>query len=176
MARGPGSPRRLAGRRPEGAALEPGPDGRSSWSSAGGATAFAQLLDEDPAIDALFAASDQIALGALHVANARGSGSQSSSRSSGFDGLPRPRQYTPSLTTVRQPLADMGKLAVQELVAAVDAETGAYEPRAVQLPVELVIGDSAPLPSDPPVAAGTPARSKPARSSRGTGVTASRQS
>ena len=36
----------------------------------------------------------------------------------------------PSLTTVRQPLAELGKLAVHELVAAVDAEAGAYTPRA----------------------------------------------
>ena len=47
------------------AGLEPGPLAVSAWSAAGGASAFAQLLDEDPSIDGLFAASDQIALGAL---------------------------------------------------------------------------------------------------------------
>ena len=157
------------------AGLEPGPMAVSSWSSAGGATAFAQLLDEDPEIDGLFAASDQIALGALHVANARGIRIPEQLAVVGFDGLPETAQFTPSLTTVRQPLADMGMLAVQELLLAVDAETGAYEPRAVQIPVELVVGDSAPLPSDPLATSEPPARSKSARSSRDTGVTASRQ-
>ena len=99
------------------AGLEPGPMAVSSWSSAGGATAFAQLLDEDPEIDGLFAASDQIALGALHVANARGIRIPEQLAVVGFDGLPEAAQYTPSLTTVRQPLADMGMLAVQELLA-----------------------------------------------------------
>jgi len=128
----------------EGAGLEPGPMTTASWSSEGGADAFARLIDEDPAIDGLFCASDQIALGALHVANARGVRIPDQVAVVGFDGLPETRQFTPSLTTVRQPLAELGALAVHELVAAVDAEAGAYTPRAILLPVELIIGDSAP--------------------------------
>jgi DNA-binding LacI/PurR family transcriptional regulator len=116
----------------------------SPWTSAGGADAFARLLDDDPGIDGLFAASDQIALGALHVANARGIRIPEQLAVVGFDGLPEAAQFTPSLTTVRQPLAELGKLAVHELVAALDAETGGYAPRAIQLPVELIVGDSAP--------------------------------
>ena len=73
----------------------------------------------------------------------------------GFDGLDEARQFTPSLTTVRQPLAELGKLAVRELLEAIDAEAGAYTPRAIQLPVELIIGDSAPLAPSP---VGRPAR------------------
>ena len=72
----------------------------------------------------------------------------------GFDGLPEAPQFTPSLTTVRQPLAELGKLAVHELVEAVNAEDGAYTPHAMQLPVELIIGDSAPLASSRVAAAG----------------------
>jgi LacI family transcriptional regulator len=130
-----------------GAGIEPGPMSVSPWSSAGGANAFAQLLDDDPAIDALFCASDQIALGALHVANARGIRIPDQLAVVGFDGLPETPQFTPSLTTVRQPLQELGKLAVHELVEAVNAEAGGYAPRAMQLPVELIIGDSAPLAS-----------------------------
>ncbi len=126
------------------AGLEPGPLAVSPWSSAGGAAAFAQLLDEHPDIDGLFAASDQIALGVLHVANARGVRIPEQLAVVGFDGLPETAQFTPSLTTIRQPLAELGKLAVRELVRAVDAEAGAYEPHALQLPVELIVGDSAP--------------------------------
>ncbi len=127
--------------------LDPGPMAVSTWSSAGGASAFAQLLDEDPTIDGLFAASDQIALGALHVANARGIRIPDQVAVVGFDGLPETAQFSPSLTTVRQPLAELGKLAVRELVEALDAEAGAYEARALQLPVELILGDSAPFPA-----------------------------
>ena len=55
---------------------------------------------------------------------------------------------------MRQPLAELGKLAVHELVEAVDAEAGAYSPHAMQLPVELIIGDSAPLAPSRVAAAG----------------------
>ena len=131
----------------QGAGIEPGPMSISPWSSEGGADAFARLHDEDPGIDGLFCASDQIALGALHVANARGIRIPEQLAVVGFDGLAESRQFTPSLTTVRQPLAELGKLAVRELVEAVDAEAGAYVARAMQLPVELIVGDSAPLAS-----------------------------
>jgi LacI family transcriptional regulator len=127
--------------------LEPGPMAVAPWSSAGGASAFAHILDTDPDIDGLFAASDQIALGALHVANARGIRIPDELAVIGFDGLPEAAQFTPSLTTIRQPLADLGRLAVHELVKAVDAESETYQPHAIQLPVELIPGDSAPLPA-----------------------------
>ncbi len=65
----------------------------------------------------------------------------------GFDGLPEAAQFTPSLTTIRQPLAEIGRLAVRELVAALSAEAGDESVRNVELPTELIIGASAPMPS-----------------------------
>lgn len=129
------------------AGLEPGPMTVASWSSAAGASAFAQILDTDPDIDGVFAASDQIALGALHVANARGIRIPDQLAVVGFDGWPEAAEFTPSLTTIRQPLNELGKLAVHELVKALDAEPEASAPHAIQLPVELIPGDSAPFPS-----------------------------
>lgn len=126
--------------------LQPGPMGVSAWSSAGGASAFAHVLDHDPTVDAVFAASDQIALGVLHVANARGIRVPEVLAVVGFDGLAEAAQFTPSLTTVRQPLAELGKVAVQELVRALASEAG-NEPHAIQLPVELILGASAPMPA-----------------------------
>jgi LacI family transcriptional regulator len=158
------------------AGLEAGPMAVSPWSSAGGATAFAQLLDEHPGIDALFAASDQIALGALHVANARGIRMPEQLAVVGFDGLPETAEFTPSLTTVRQPLAELGKLAVQELVRAVDDEAGAYEPHALQIPVELVVGDSAPMAAGATGRDVVATRATPASTTRDAGVTATGRS
>jgi LacI family transcriptional regulator len=130
------------------AGVDEGPMAESTWSSAGGAEAFGRLLDEDPSIDGLFAASDQIALGALHVANAHGIRIPDQLAVVGFDGLPEAAQFTPSLTTVRQPLAELGRLAVHELVEAVNAEAGGYAPRALELRVELIVRDSAPTAGD----------------------------
>ena len=133
----------------EDAGLEPGPITVAPWSAAGGADAFARVLDQDATIDALFCASDQIALGALHVAHARGIAMPAQLAVVGFDGLPETAHFTPSLTTVRQPLAEIGRVAVRELVEAVDGEAGDYTPRSLQLPVELIIRDSAPRSSSP---------------------------
>jgi DNA-binding LacI/PurR family transcriptional regulator len=151
----------------EDAGLEAGPMAVSSWSSAGGASAFAQLLDADPDFDGLFAASDQIALGALHVANARGVRIPQQVAVVGFDGLAEAAQFTPSLTTIRQPLAEMGKLAVAELLKAVEADAGSLGPHAIQLPVELIPGDSAPLPATP-AADANPTHRTPAAGRSGT--------
>ncbi len=130
------------------AGLEPGPMAVGGWTAASGAAAFAQILEADPTVDGLFAASDQMALGALHVANQRGIRMPEQLAVVGFDGLPEAAEFTPSLTTVFQPLNQMGKLAVAELLATVRSET-MPAPRYVSLPTELILGDSAPMPNVP---------------------------
>ena len=130
--------------------LEPGPMAIGDWRSESGVTAFEQILAADPHIDGLFAASDQMALGALQVANARGIRIPDELAVVGFDGLPEAAQFTPSLTTIRQPLAEMGRLAVRELLLALDAEPGVDIVRNLVLPTELIIGDSAPMPPGRP--------------------------
>lgn len=127
------------------AGLEPGPMVAGDWSAASGAAAFAEILDVDPTVDALFAASDQMALGALHVANERGIAIPDRLAVVGFDGLPEASEFTPSLTTIRQPLQEIGKLAVRELVASLEGEA-APAARAMTLPTEMIIRASAPLP------------------------------
>lgn len=117
------------------------------WWSASGVAAFEEILAADPTIDGLFVASDQMALGALQVANGRGIRIPEQLAVVGFDGLPEAAQFTPSLTTIRQPLAEMGRLAVRELLSALDADPGVDTVRSVVLPTELIIGASAPMPS-----------------------------
>jgi LacI family transcriptional regulator len=136
------------------AGLRPGPMATGDWTSASGAAAFEQIIEMDPEIDALFAASDQMALGALHVANARGLRIPESLAVVGFDGLAEAAQFTPSLTTVRQPLTELGGTAVRELIAAISAEHPVPAQYLV-LPTTLVIGQSAPMPVSRP-APGTP--------------------
>ncbi len=128
------------------AGLEPGPMAVGDWESASGASAFALILEADPTIDALFVASDQMALGALHVANDRGIRIPEQLAMVGFDGLPEAAQFTPSLTTMVQPLTEIGRLAVQELVASLDADP-ALPARTITLPTGMRLGDSAPMPS-----------------------------
>jgi len=127
------------------AGLEPGPMAAGDWTPASGASAFSTILDADPGVDGLFVASDQMALGALHVANERGILIPGELAVVGFDGLPEAALFTPSLTTIHQPLREMGKLAVAELLAAIG--TDAERPRYLSLPTELILGESAPSPA-----------------------------
>lgn len=128
------------------AGLEPGSTQAGNWSSASGETAFERMLAFGT-MDGVFAANDQMALGALHVANAHGIRIPDDLAVVGFDGLPESAQFTPSLTTVVQPLGELGRLAVRELLAHVDDEPEAIAARTVCMPTELVIRDSAPAPA-----------------------------
>jgi LacI family transcriptional regulator len=72
----------------------------------------------------------------------------------GFDGIPAARQTRPRLTTIDVPSVDMGRRAVEMLVAALRDGT---MPQSSVSPVELVIGESTPQRA-------APSRSGPGRS------------
>jgi LacI family transcriptional regulator len=128
------------------AGVAPGPVVAGDWSSASGVTAFEQMLVEAPDIDAVFCGNDQMALGLLNVANARGIEVPAQLAVVGFDGLDESAQFTPPLTTMRQPLRELGRLAVQQLLASLDDATS-HEPRRLTLSAELVVRESAPAPA-----------------------------
>jgi len=81
-----------------------------------GAQAAAVLLELDPLPTAIFAFSDMIAVGAMRVARARGLGIPDELSIVGFDDSAYATVVHPALTTVRQPLAEMGATAVDLLV------------------------------------------------------------
>jgi DNA-binding LacI/PurR family transcriptional regulator len=128
------------------AGVEPGPHVSGNWSSASGEAAFIEMLASAPDVDAVFAANDQMALGLLHAANERGIAVPEGVAVVGFDGLAEGAQFTPSLTTVLQPLRELGRLAVQELVTRIDSEGGGAESRNLTLATELLVRESAPAP------------------------------
>lgn len=130
------------------AGTEPGPMVSGNWSSASGEAAFLELLSQAPDLDAVFAANDQMALGLLHAAHERGIAIPQDIAVVGFDGLAEGAQFTPSLTTILQPLRELGKLAVRELLSTIDAEHGSAEVRNLTLATELIVRDSAPA-ADP---------------------------
>ena len=81
-----------------------------------GTQAAAVLLDLDPPPTAIFAFSDMIAVGAMRAARARGIGIPDELSIVGFDDSAYATVVHPALTTVRQPLAEMGVTAVDLLV------------------------------------------------------------
>jgi DNA-binding LacI/PurR family transcriptional regulator len=102
-----------------------------------GTTAMQQLLADDPEIDAVFAASDLMAIGALGALRAAGRRVPDDVAVAGFDDIGLASFSEPPLTTVRQPVADVAACIVQMLL-------GDEPPTApVILPTELVIRESA---------------------------------
>lgn len=128
------------------AGLEPGPLAVGNWSAASGAAEMARVLDQEPDLDAVFAANDQMALGAMSVLRSRGRTIPGQVAIVGFDGLEEAAYFRPSLTTVRQPLRELGQLAVRELLAAITGEAPRSTVHALTLATELVVRDSAPYP------------------------------
>jgi DNA-binding LacI/PurR family transcriptional regulator len=110
------------------------------FSTDGGRRAMERLLAEDPDIDAVFAANDLMALGALQALAAAGRRVPDDVAVVGFDDSPAAASARPALTTVRQPMVEIGRALARLLVAGI--RTG--EPQApVVLPTEIVRRDSA---------------------------------
>ncbi len=106
----------------------------------GGFRRGGELLDLADPPTAIFAGSDQQALGVYEAARQRGLRVPQDLSVVGFDDLPAARWVSPPLTTVRQPLADMGRVAA-EMLGDLIAGTPLRSQR-VELSTELVIRDS----------------------------------
>ena len=111
----------------------------SDFKETGGASAMAGLLAADPKLDAVFAANDVMAFGAMRALRHAGRRVPDDVAVVGFDDLPGSAMTHPPLTTVHQPLYEMGRTAASMVMAAVRGESIA--PR-VELPTTLVIRDS----------------------------------
>lgn len=102
--------------------------------------ALTDLLDADRLPRALVCASDQIALAVLDLLAARGVPVPERVVVTGFDGILAGRLARPTLTTVRQPMARMGRLAVEILVRHAGGAGGDRESH--RLPTRLVPRES----------------------------------
>ncbi|HZB30217.1 MAG TPA: LacI family DNA-binding transcriptional regulator [Streptosporangiaceae bacterium] len=104
-----------------------------------GATAMRQLLDDDPRLDAVFVASDLMAEGALRTLRRAGRRVPDDVAVIGFDDVALARYTEPPLTTVRQPISEIGRVLAGQLLRLAAGEDIAPE---VVLPTELVIRES----------------------------------
>jgi LacI family transcriptional regulator len=102
-----------------------------------GARALLALPDRPTAI---FASNDEMAFGAIEAAHDRGLRIPDDLSVVGFDDIPQSAIVHPALTTVRQPLAQMGRVAAEMLLRLIHDSRSQVE-RSV-LPTNLVIRHS----------------------------------
>ncbi|MFD5560730.1 LacI family DNA-binding transcriptional regulator [Kitasatospora griseola] len=105
------------------------------FGSRSGEHAMVRLLDQFPDVDAVFAASDAMAVGALRALRRLGRRVPDDVAVVGFDDSPAAASARPGLTTVRQPVEDLGARAVELL-------RDPSPTRSVVLPTHLVVRQS----------------------------------
>jgi LacI family transcriptional regulator len=105
-----------------------------------GVWAGGELLDLRPRPSAVACFNDKVAVGVLAAAAARGLRVPQDVSVVGFDDIDVSRAATPRLTTVRQPLQEMGRTAVTMLLRQLDGH--AHEALSMELETRLVIRES----------------------------------
>jgi DNA-binding LacI/PurR family transcriptional regulator len=128
---------RLAGYR---AALR-GSDRRSivavgDFTRESGTAAMRQLLEDDPLLDAVFVASDLMAHGAIRTLHELGRRVPEDVAVISFDDSELARYTDPPLTTIRQPIVQLGRELARQVLRSIAGEEVAP---AVILPTELIV-------------------------------------
>lgn len=128
----------LAALRGRGLTPDPALIVEGDFTEAGGYTAMRQLLPYRP--DAVFAASDMMAIGALRALREAGLRVPDDVALAGFDDIPAAARADPPLTTIRQPIQRAGAVAAETLIDLIAHPES--QPRRIILPTELVIRES----------------------------------
>ncbi|MFD3842701.1 LacI family DNA-binding transcriptional regulator [Streptomyces sp. NPDC058642] len=112
----------------------------ADFTEEGGAAAMRSLLERVPELDALFVASDVMAAGALAELRRQGRSVPDDVAVVGFDDSIIARHTNPPLSTVRQPVEEIGAMIGHILLEEIgDPERPR---RRVTLPTELVVRES----------------------------------
>jgi LacI family transcriptional regulator len=110
-----------------------------SFDETGGQAAARELL-RDHAPRAIFCANDEIALGAIAAAEGLGLRVPDDVAITGWDDVMAARHARPGLTTVRQPMRQLGAWAARRLHERLGGDTS--DPRHEVLPTQLVVRPS----------------------------------
>jgi LacI family transcriptional regulator len=121
--------------RERGLPCDPALISEGDYTEVGGYMAAQRLLAQQP--DAIFAASDTMALGVLRALREAHRAVPDEVAVVSFDDMPFAARTEPPLTTIRQPIQRMGQMAAETLIGMIEEQTS--RPRRIVLPVELVI-------------------------------------
>jgi LacI family transcriptional regulator, galactose operon repressor len=119
---------------------DPALEVEADFEIAGGRDAARRLFDPANPPSAIFAFNDNLAIGAIQAARARGLRVPEDVSVVGFDDVELATIVSPTLTTVRQPLAEMGRTAVSLLMRLLERQR--FETLHVELGTRLVVRES----------------------------------
>jgi len=106
------------------------------WSYEGGYKAMKRLLEKAPHITALFSQNDRMAIGAMRALREAGRRIPDDVAIVGYDDIPAAAYSHPPLTTIRQPMQQVGKVATRMLIELIDDPDAERE--EILLKTELV--------------------------------------
>jgi DNA-binding LacI/PurR family transcriptional regulator len=113
-----------------------------NWSPASGYQAGIALARRAD-VEAVFVASDQMALGVLRAFAEAGRVVPEDVLVAGFDDVPEAEFYSPPLTTVRQDFATVGRRSVEMLIARIeDTGDGPVDDQPILVPAQLIVRQS----------------------------------
>lgn len=116
-----------------------------NWSPDSGREGLINLLRQRPDVEAIFASNDLMAMGAMQTARRRGISIPEELAFVGFDDMPEADFFWPPLTTIDQPIFEMGCTAVMELQRLIDVlrqEEVEIQPKTTVLPTKLIVRES----------------------------------
>lgn len=101
----------------------------------------AKLLLSRTEFDGIFVSSDLMSFGAIRAIQEAGLKIPDDIALVSFDDIPAAARYQPPLTTVRQPIHQMGSIAAQTLIDQLESND-AVKPRRIILPTDLIIRET----------------------------------
>jgi LacI family transcriptional regulator len=113
------------------------PEAVGGFTEAGGRQAVERMLAEGRRPQAIVCGNDEMAIGALAALRAAKLRVPGDVAVTGFDDIAAARHHRPALTTVRQPMRELGEQAVLMLLDRIADPTG--PPKSAVLPTETVI-------------------------------------
>jgi LacI family transcriptional regulator len=121
-----------------------GPEWQGNYCAAGGARVIDRILAKGSGAAglprAIACANDQTALGVVYALMQHGLDVPGDVAVTGFDDIPVARHLRPQLTTVRQPIQELGATAFEVLYSMIN--DAGHAPRNIVLPTRLVARES----------------------------------
>lgn len=113
---------------------------QGDYTQAKGDEGTRHFLDLPSPPTAIFSSNDIAATGVIKAANARGINVPEDLSVIGFDDIPIASELNPKLTTIRQPLQEMGSIATQLLLDLINNNEN--KPNSMILPIEIIVRES----------------------------------